>query len=125
PEIMLAKDILLIHRGNLAEQFVGQELLAYQRRWDQGELFYWERDRPGSSAEIDYIIHVDRHVVPIEVKAGRRGTLKSLHFIMQEKNIRYGIRIAQKPFSFKNNILSVPLYMIHKIPELVQELYTT
>lgn len=41
--------------------------------------------KKGSEAEIDYIIQHENQIIPIEVKAGTTGTLKSLIQFMKEK----------------------------------------
>lgn len=66
------------YNGKMAEQFVGQELRASTRR----ELYYWSRDARGSSAETDYLIEKDQDIIPIEVKSGKTGSLKSLHLLL-------------------------------------------
>ena len=64
----------------MAEQFVGQELRAsvYEN------LYYWSRDARGSNAEIDYLIEKEGEIIPIEVKSGRSGRLKSLHLLLNK-----------------------------------------
>ncbi len=121
PKVVLSEDLLQIHEGALAEQFVGQELLAYADFFREEKLFFWEREKPGSDAEVDYVITVDSLIVPIEVKAGKTGRLKSLRQFMEEKKSPLGIRISEAPYSFKDQILSIPLYMINQIPRLVRE----
>jgi hypothetical protein len=64
--------------GKQAEQFVGQELQASGNE----NLFYWARDKRGSSAEVDYLIEKEGEVIPIEVKSGKSGKLKSLHLLL-------------------------------------------
>ena len=66
------------YNGKMAEQFVGQELLASTNR----ELYYWSRDARGSSAETDYLIEEEGKIIPIEVKSGKSGSLKSLHLLL-------------------------------------------
>jgi len=85
-------------------------------------LFFWEREVTGSSAQIDYLITVGSHIVPIEVKSGKTGSLKSLLQFMKEKKSAIGVRICQSPLSFENRILTVPFYMIAQIPRLVKSL---
>ena len=58
-ELLFSKDLMLLNRGALAEQFVGQELLSYQDPYDEPSLFYWERDKKNSTAEVDYLINVN------------------------------------------------------------------
>ena len=65
--------------GKLAEQFTGQELRAS----GNDSLYYWVRDKRGSSAETDYLIEKDGKIIPIEVKSGKSGKLKSLHMLLR------------------------------------------
>ncbi len=113
---------MLLNRGTLAEQFVGQELLAYGNKQESGHLFFWVREQTGSSAEVDYVITVHDQIIPLEVKSGAVGKLKSLKLFMQEKSSKLGIRVSQAPLDYSNNILSVPFYLISQIPRLVKSL---
>ncbi len=113
------RSIMLINRGSQAEQFAGQELLAYSKPYMQSELFYWDRQKPNSSAEVDYVINVNDRIIPIEIKAGKTGSLRSLQLFLNEKNYDFGIRLSLKPFEVNHRVLSVPLYMIAEIPRLV------
>ncbi|SCA63753.1 hypothetical protein SCG7109_BA_00090 [Chlamydiales bacterium SCGC AG-110-M15] len=118
---MLQSDILEIHRGALAEQFVGQELLAYSDYYMERLLHFWERAKYSSSAEVDYIVNIKGKIIPIEVKAGATGRLRSIKQLMKEKNLPLGVRISQHPLSFENGILSIPFYLIHAMPRLIDE----
>jgi hypothetical protein len=115
-------DLIQVNSGTQAEQFVGQELLAYSDPYSNSQLYYWERDKRGSSAEVDFVIQSGGHILPVEVKSGTTGSLKSLAQFMSEKKSSIGIRISQHPLSFHDNILSVPFYMIKELPRLVREL---
>jgi predicted AAA+ superfamily ATPase len=122
PEIIWQQDLIQIHAGALAEQFVGQELMAYADFFREERLFFWEREKASSVAEVDYVITVGQSIVPIEVKAGAAGHLKSLRQFMEEKKSPLGIRVSQHPLSYEAQVLSVPFYMIDQIPRLVKEL---
>lgn len=119
-ELLTQKDLLLINRGALAEQFVGQELLAYTDPYLPQNLYYWERDKKTSMAEVDYVINVGKYIIPIEVKAGKTGSLRSIQQFLAEKNQPLGVRVSMKTLSYENKILSVPLYLVHAIPRLVK-----
>ncbi len=121
PETIWKEDLIQINAGALAEQFVGQELLAYSDPHREEQLFYWQREKTGSEAEVDYLLTIGRHIIPVEVKSGPRGKLKSLHQFMEEKASKIGIRISQAPLSFDNGILSIPLYLIVHLPRIAQE----
>ena len=122
PELLLSSELIHIHRGALAEQFVGQELLSYTDCFREEKLFFWEREKLSASAEVDYVITVDQFIIPIEVKAGAQGHLKSLMQFMSEKKSPLGIRISEQPLGYKNQVLSIPFYMIKQIPRLVKML---
>lgn len=124
-ELMMQKDLMLLDRGIIAEQFVGQELLAYATTYDRAQLYYWVRDAKSASSEVDYVINIDSMIIPVEVKAGKTGRLKSLQIFLEEKNVHLGIRICQQPLSFDKNILSVPLYMVGELGRLVRGLRQT
>lgn len=64
--------------GKLAEQFVGQELIASL----DSEIYYWSRDAKSSTSETDYLIEKDGEVIPIEVKRGKSRSLKSLNILL-------------------------------------------
>ncbi len=121
-EILSAKDFHSIAAGALAEQFVGQELLANLPFIEERKLYYWARDAKNSSAEIDYLINIGTQIFPIEVKAGKTGRLTSLHMIVQEYKMPFGIRISSKKLDFQNQVLSIPFYAIPEIPRLVKML---
>lgn len=123
-ELVVEKNLHLIHQGRLIEQFVGQELIAYQSLAQPRELFYWEREQRGSTAEVDYLLQLNDKVIPIEVKAGKAGRLKSLQIFMQEhtdhKNFKaLGVKISQDSLGLQNDILSVPLYMVGELQRLL------
>jgi predicted AAA+ superfamily ATPase len=76
--------------GQLAECVVGQSLLACDESNDQ--LFYWLRGGKSANAELDYVVQSGTSIVPVEVKAGSSGTLKSLHQFMAERQLEFAIR---------------------------------
>lgn len=116
------EDLDLINEGALAEQFVGQELLANQDVYQEKKLYFWEREKKTSAAEVDFIASYRSSIVPIEVKAGSTGSLRSLHQFMEERKVPVGVRISQSPLAFEKGILSVPFYLIAEIPNLVRAL---
>lgn len=122
-ELMMNKNLMLVNKGNLVEQFVGQELLGLAPPYIQGELYYWERGVKGSSAEVDYVINVGDKIIPVEVKAGNTGTLKSLHYFLQNisRDKPLGIKVSMQPLGLHDNILSIPLYMLSELERLVKE----
>jgi predicted AAA+ superfamily ATPase len=100
----------LINAGPVAEQFVGQEICA-KTNFKRGKLYYWARDKSGSSAEVDYMIEHLSGVTPVEVKAGTFGRLKSMQLLLKSNPaISEGIKVSLDNFEKENNIQSIPLY---------------
>lgn len=121
-QVLMSEDILLINRGEMAEQFVCQELLAYQPAYKKSNIQYWAREQKNSQAEVDFVIQCGSQIVPIEVKAGAIGRLKSLQVMMQEKNLSLGLRVSQLPLSFDadKRILTLPFYLLSEIERLIE-----
>lgn len=120
-ELLLTDDYFSINRGALMEQLVGQELLAYQDTYAKRELYFWVREKTGSMAEVDYVIQHGRHILPLEVKAGKTGRLKSMQVFMQEKKSPLGIKVCMEPLSLEKNILTVPVYLLKSLHKLIEE----
>ncbi len=84
-EIMNSTNLNKAFDGRLAEQFVGQELLAESLLGSEGRnLYYWAREAKNSTAEVDYLVARHGKVFPLEVKAGKSGSLKSLHRYLED-----------------------------------------
>jgi predicted AAA+ superfamily ATPase len=124
-ELLLKEDLLLINDGALAEQYVGQELLAYMGKDETNALYAWSREAKSSSAEVDYLVAIGPTIVPIEVKAGAIGSLRSLKIFMEEKKAAWGVRISEASFCLDHSVLSLPFYLIEQLPRLVRELNST
>jgi predicted AAA+ superfamily ATPase len=121
------QNLITAHEGALAEQFVFQELISNNMIWKEFTPYYWFREAKNSNAEIDCIIQLQNKVFPVEIKAGKRGTLKSLHVYLAEKGKKSGIRFnadvpsiglnltAQVNLPDKDgisyNLISLPLYL--------------
>jgi predicted AAA+ superfamily ATPase len=104
------------HLGGIAEQFVAQEYIAYSPQTLPAKLFYWQREAKTSNAEIDFIFLKQQTIVPVEVKSGKGGTLKSMALFLQEHpHSEQGLRVSELNFSFdaQHRIESVPFYGIN------------
>ncbi len=105
--------------GPLAEQFVGQELIADTDPLLENRLLFWSRKQ--GSAEVDYLTVHEGQVFPIEVKAGKSGKLKSLRLFMEEKKASFGIKISEDPLHYRDKILSVPFYLTAHLSRLIAD----
>ncbi len=130
-------DIRLVNEGAIAEQFIGQHLQALLADTPNRELTYWLREGRSSNAEVDFVIALEGRIVPIEVKSGATGSLKSLHQFMGEKqaplairfdaslpavsNISAMIHSAKQRKNICYQLLSLPLYLVERLNELVRD----
>ncbi len=96
--IMTATAEDLVNKGAITEMLAGLELLRYRAMNMRHELYYWVREEKGSMAEVDYVDVRNGHVLPIEVKAGGKGGMKSLWLMMREKHLDYAIRTSLENF---------------------------
>ena len=128
-----------IFSGALFEQFVSQELLALNF-YNRNPLYFWIREEKGTSAELDFLIPTDNKLVPIEVKSGSHGSLKSLHQYLNKSKTSLGVRIYNGPLQINNHtvtlsgvsnentqykLLSLPFYLLFRLPELTDHLNST
>ena len=105
----------LVNKGNIAEQFVGNELIKYSGKNLRPYLYFWQREKRGSMAEVDYIIQKEENLVPLEVKSGTTGKMQSLRLLMVEKKMKTGVRVSLENFCKYENIDVYPLYAISNI----------
>ncbi len=119
--IALADDFLSIQAGAVAEQWVGQEMLATEDPYEERKLFFWARDSRGSLAEVDYLVPRGERAFPVEVKAGKTGRLRSLKLYLQEHGCPLGVRFAHLPLSLHDGVLSIPLYAVSQMPRWMDE----
>lgn len=124
-------NLITAFEGTLAEQFVLQELIAGSKPYHEQKLNYWIREAKNSNAEIDCLLQIGNSAYPIEVKAGKRGTLRSLHVFLAEKSKKTGIRLNLDSPSIgkelqalvnipgrdnlKYNLVSLPLYFAGRL----------
>ncbi len=117
-DILFANDFSSINKGAIAEQYAGLELLKSASCYElQQRLYYWQREKLNSNAEVDYLIQEEEKIIPIEVKAGTKGSMQSLHLFLGEKNVEKGIRTSLENFGRYGNIDVYPLYALRNIRE--------
>jgi predicted AAA+ superfamily ATPase len=122
----------LVNEGGIAEQYVGQELAHLDGRKPQ--LTYWQREGKSDNAEVDYIKALGNRIVPIEVKAGKSGSLKSLHQFILRKEVPLAVRFDTHQTSTQSitqkvrtktgsdevsfDLVSIPLYAVGELLRL-------
>ncbi|MFO1258853.1 MAG: AAA family ATPase [Gammaproteobacteria bacterium] len=114
-QLLSTDDVNLINGGSISEQVVGQLLRCINPSYVEPRLYYWQREEKGSNAEVDYVIEHGTKVIPIEVKTGSTGTLKSLHLFMGQKKLDIAVRISSMPLSIVQVDVVYPQQMIFRV----------
>lgn len=113
----------LVNKGGIAEMSVGLEMMKCSADGIERELFYWENTDNGASAEIDYVAPYKMRILPIEVKAGTSGKMKSLRLFMKKKGLERGIRTSLENFGIldytedgsNRRIEIIPVYALRNL----------
>ena len=114
-EFLIAENIDMLNKGNLAEMFVGLELVKYADVHERIQLYYWHREQRGSSAEVDFLIEQGNSIVPVEVKSGTSGKMQSMNLFLNERKLQKGIRVTLENFSKYGKIDVCPLYAVSNL----------
>ena len=128
-------EVRLINQGAIAEQFIGQHLQAMLADKPNRELNYWLREGKVTNAELDFVITIGGEIVPIEVKSGATGTLKSLHQFMGSKKAQIAVRfdtqlpgiqridtvimLNKQQHQVHYPLMSLPIYLVERLEEIV------
>jgi len=100
----------MIHKGSVAELFAGLEFRANAPPFSRPQLHYWHREAKSSKAEVDYILQRGKRVLPVEVKSGSHGRMKSLKIFMEERGLQTGVRLSEENAGRCGSIVVLPLY---------------
>jgi predicted AAA+ superfamily ATPase len=122
----------LLNEGVIAEQFIAQHLAYRLEGLEPPDLFYWLREGKTGNAEVDFVTSIGQTIIPIEVKAGKSGSIKSLQQFAIDKKAELACRFDLNPPSIQElsyrtrqkqqvqtadyRLLSLPLYMIETLP---------
>lgn len=125
------QDLSDAYRGRIAQHAVYQELYAKNTEPDH-RLHFWVREKTNTSSEVDLTIAHDQYLIPIEVKSGPKGKLKSLHQYMELCEHDITIRLLAnkhrkeegKTSSGKSfNLYNLPYFLASKIPEYLDWIF--
>lgn len=127
-EILGTSDLNKVYQGTMIEHLVGQELLASQYN-ALSSLNFWVREKTTSSAEVDFVWPFEGKLIPIEVKSGTEGKLKSLHLYMDLVSHQMALRFyagelaiteAVTPSGKKYHLLNLPYYLVSQTERYLQ-----
>jgi len=87
-----AEDLNAQYGGKIAEHIVGQEILASS--FEVASLLrFWTRDKAQSNAEVDFLFPFAGRMIPVEVKSGKNGRLRSVHQFIDNSDYDFAVRL--------------------------------
>jgi len=116
-DFLVAQNTEMLNKGRVAEIFAGLEMIKYAVPENRPQLYYWHREKRGSTAEVDYLFNWKGNIMPIEIKSGTSGKMQSLHQFLNEREGSRGIRISMENFGTYDKIDVIPLYAISNLFE--------
>jgi hypothetical protein len=127
-ELFGTSDLSSAYQGRIIEHLVGQELLALQHE-ALGALNFWVREKASSTAEVDFLFPHDGTLIPVEVKSGGAGKLRSLHLFMDQSPHDLAIRFHHGPVTMtetatpagkKFRLLNLPYFLVSGISAYIR-----
>lgn len=118
-DLLLMEDLSDAYKGAIIPHIINQELLSLNTT-DYKKTNFWVRDKTQSSAEVDLVIVHGKFLIPVEIKSGKTGNLKSLHqFINQAPHPyavrmyggKFGIEETQTPEGKPYLLMNLPYYL--------------
>jgi len=115
------------YRGKVVMHLVTQEILA-QHPSPLYKPHFWVREKANSDAEVDFVLPYDQYLIPIEVKSGESGRLRSLHQFIQLTDLKFAIRLWGNHFSIDEvstptgtpfTLMNIPYYQASRVREYV------
>ena len=129
-EILQMNDINDLHRGKIAQHLVTQQLISIETA-DRYQPHFWVREEKDTSSEVDLVYQYGKYIVPIEVKSGKQGKLRSLHQFIERAGHPYAIRMhaghfivekVKTPNGVPYLLMNMPYYLATKTPGYVDYL---
>lgn len=118
-----------VFQGRISEQVAAQEIVA--QAFQPPSLRFWIREK--GAAETDFLYLFKDMVIPIEVKSGKTGKLKSLNLFMENSHHPFAIRVysgkirmdqIQLPSGKKYLLYSIPYYLLSRLDDVIERFLT-
>ncbi len=127
-QLYQSHDMNALFKGQVARQVVGQEILAAESpaAWDETPLNFWIRNKAQSTAEVDFVLKYNDLLIPVTVKSGEPGRLRSLHQFMDIAPHTFAVRLSAGKLAVqqtqtirgkKYHLLNLPYFLAGKIRE--------
>lgn len=124
-EMLAMEDLNSSYRGAIVPHMITQELISLNYN-KVSKPNFWVREKRQSTAEVDLVIQHGKIIIPVEVKSGKAGTLKSLHQFMDASEHPYAIRMYAGEFKIEEHetregkkylLMNLPYYLGTQLKE--------
>ncbi|MCK4677765.1 MAG: ATP-binding protein [Bacteroidales bacterium] len=128
-ELIAEKYLDNVYRGRIAEHIVGQEL-AGNSFSVMNTIEFWTREKKESSAEVDYVVSHKGMLIPVEVKGGASGSLRSLHQFVDAAPHAWAVRFYSGKMAVENSrtiagknykLINLPFYLAGKLDRILND----
>jgi predicted AAA+ superfamily ATPase len=117
-------DLSSAYKGAVIPHLITQEFISLQNISPNNPHF-WVREKLQSNAEVDLVLVQGEFLIPVEIKSGSTGSLRSLHQFIDAADHPYAIRIYGGAFSIEKAItpnkkpyllMNLPYYLGTQLP---------
>lgn len=127
-DLLALKDLSYAYKGAIIPHIITQEILSLNTI-NNHKPHFWVREKSQSSSKVDLVIQYKSKIIPVEIKSGVTGKLRSLHEFIERTNHRYAIRMYAGKFNIEEHItprlnkpyklMNMPYYLGTKLPEYI------
>jgi len=127
-EMLAMSDLNRAYKGAIIPHLVTQELISLQSISTHKPNF-WVREKSQSNAEVDLLYSYQNFVIPIEIKSGSTGSLKSLHQFIDAADHPYAVRMYGGTFNVEKAVtperkpyllMNLPYYAGTCLPQYIE-----
>jgi predicted AAA+ superfamily ATPase len=118
-ELLGLTDFSDFHRGRIIQHMVYQQVLS-QHNEVGFQAHFWVREKSNSNSEVDLVLPFEKSLIPIEIKSGPHGRLRSLFQFMEQVDHNFAIRLLANHWSLEDvtttqgkkfKLLNLPYYL--------------
>ncbi len=126
-EMLSLQDMSNAYKGSIIPHLVTQEFMSLNMINNKKPCF-WVREKNQASSEVDLLFNYQGKIIPIEIKSGSTGSLKSLHQFIERSDHPYAVRIyagefkviqTKTPANTPYLLMNMPYYLGTKIPDYI------
>ena len=126
--ILLSNSLGDQFRGGILNHAVWQEVISMSDS-PLAKCMFWVREEAATNAEVDLVLPFAGGVLPVEVKSGASGRLRSLFEFIDRTDAKLAVRVLDNHLSSERiqtikgktfTLLNVPIYATGKVLELAE-----